>query len=110
MIVVWVLLGLVVLRWGLLFAGALLLIARVRDCPACFEPTLKLRSPWLRRLVPWLEWRWCPTCGWQGPSRMHEGGLARPPVRSGVRPQDEASSEEQGVRPPMKQDGPWKRS
>ncbi|MFP3947254.1 MAG: hypothetical protein ACLFWG_00860 [Longimicrobiales bacterium] len=77
MIAVAVLVGLVLLRWGLLFVGALLLVARVRDCPACFEPTFKLRRPWLRRLAPWLQWRWCPTCGWQGLSRKADGGLVR---------------------------------
>ena len=77
MITVTVLLALVLLRWGLLVVGAIFLVARVRDCPACFEPTLKLRRPWLRRVAPWLEWRWCPTCGWQGLSRTREGGLVR---------------------------------
>ncbi|MDX1568209.1 MAG: hypothetical protein R3223_10445 [Longimicrobiales bacterium] len=81
MIAVTVFLALVLLRWGLLFVGALFLVARVRDCPACFEPTLKLRRPWLRRLASWLEWRWCPTCSWQGLSRRKEGGLARTAAR-----------------------------
>ncbi len=81
MIAVTVLLGLVVLRWGLLFVGAFFLVARVRACPACFEETLLLRRPWLHRVAPWLEWRWCPECGWQGLSRRAEGGLARPPMK-----------------------------
>ncbi|HSR43109.1 MAG TPA: hypothetical protein VLL48_13070, partial [Longimicrobiales bacterium] len=78
-----VLLALVALRWGLLLAGVLLLVPRVRACPACFDATVPLRRPWLARLAPWLEWRWCPRCGWEGPSRRRENDLVPgPSVRS----------------------------
>lgn len=69
MVAVYVLLALVLLRVGLVMGGAALLIRRVRLCPACSEPTVPLLKPWLARLLPSYEWRWCPTCGWQGPSR-----------------------------------------
>jgi len=76
-----VLAGLVLLPWGLLLVGGLLLVPRVRDCPACFRETLLLRRPWLRRVVPWLEWRWCPTCGWQGPGSRKESELVPTPAK-----------------------------
>lgn len=64
-----VLLGLVGLRWVILGIGAALIVRPVTACPACAECTLALHKPWLRRLARWLEWRFCPGCGWQGPAR-----------------------------------------
>lgn len=77
-----VFLGFVVLRWGLVFGGTLLLIPRVRQCPACFQATLRIRRPWLRRLLPRLEWRWCPSCGWKGPSSRKGSELVASPAES----------------------------
>jgi hypothetical protein len=71
-ITVVVLLALVVLRGVLLAVGAALIIRPVLECPACFAPTYGQHRPWLRRLVPWLEWRWCAHCGWSGPARFVE--------------------------------------
>lgn len=70
-------LGLIVLRVALLTIGGLLLIRPVRDCPACFCPTVAVLSAWLERLTR-LEWRWCPTCGWRGLARRdrRRGGAA----------------------------------
>lgn len=82
-IIVAVFLALVVLRWGLLLGGALVLIPRVRACPACFEATLRIHRPWLRRLLPWLEWRWCPSCGWRGPGRRGQNDLVPSAIRRG---------------------------
>jgi hypothetical protein len=85
-----VLAGFVVLRWILLGLGAALLIRPVRDCPACFGPTFALQRPRLQRLAPWLEWRFCPRCRWQGPGRRVQEPSAGPqsmhpppPVRGG---------------------------
>lgn len=64
-----VLFALALLRWGLLLAGAALLLRRVDACPACFEGTVRIRRPWLERMLPGLTWRWCPACRWEGPSR-----------------------------------------
>ena len=64
-----VFLGLVLLRGVLIAVGAALLVRPVRQCPACFQATVELQRVWLRRLAPWLEWRWCPHCGWAGPAR-----------------------------------------
>ncbi|MGH7482659.1 MAG: hypothetical protein ACRELV_10935 [Longimicrobiales bacterium] len=61
--------GLVLLRLGLLAVAAVFLIGPVSACPACFRPTVPLLIRPLRRLAPWLEWRWCPDCAWQGPAR-----------------------------------------
>jgi hypothetical protein len=70
MIVVYVFIGLVVLRFIVLAIGAALIIKPVHDCPACFQQSVKIRYTWLARLLPWYEWRWCPYCGWEGPSRI----------------------------------------
>jgi hypothetical protein len=81
-ITVVVLLGLVVLRGVLLAVGAALIIRPVVECPACFSTTFALHRPWFRRLVPWLEWRWCADCGWSGPARYLEDrpSLRQPPA------------------------------
>lgn len=62
---------------GLVFAGLVLtsLLAMTSivfialgvgpRCPACRGATIRVRSPW-RRLVPWLERRWCTACYWEG--------------------------------------------
>ncbi|MCI0432105.1 MAG: hypothetical protein L0271_00455 [Gemmatimonadetes bacterium] len=69
-VAVYVLLALVALRFIIVGIGAALLIGPVRSCPACFaETTFRSHHPWLRVIVPWLEWRFCPQCGWQGPAR-----------------------------------------
>lgn len=88
MLAVAVLLGLVALRWGLLLGGVLLLVPRVRACPACLSETLPVRRPWLRRLLPWLEWRWCPGCGWEGPGRRKDSDLVPAPGRRPSRSTD----------------------
>jgi hypothetical protein len=69
MIVVYVFIGLVVLRFVLLVVGAALIIRPVSNCPACFQESVKIRHVWLSRILPWYEWRWCPSCGWEGPAR-----------------------------------------
>ncbi|MGH7502488.1 MAG: hypothetical protein ACREL7_12115 [Longimicrobiales bacterium] len=63
-----VLLGLVALRWVVIGIGVALLLRPVRECPACFFETFGLHHR-LLRFAPWLEWRWCPNCGWHGPAR-----------------------------------------
>ncbi|MGQ0814745.1 MAG: hypothetical protein ACT4O1_09810 [Gemmatimonadota bacterium] len=67
--IVIVFLALVVLRGVLLAVGAALIIRPVAECPACFGMTFELQRRWLRRIAPWLEWRWCPRCGWVGPAK-----------------------------------------
>jgi predicted RNA-binding Zn-ribbon protein involved in translation (DUF1610 family) len=60
--------GLVLVRWCLVLFGATLILRTVRECPACFQGTVRLQRPVLCRLLPMADWRWCPACGWQGPS------------------------------------------
>jgi len=68
-VIVAVLLGLVALRVVLIVLGAALIVRPVIECPACFGPSFSLYRHWVERLAPWLEWRWCPRCGWHGPAR-----------------------------------------
>jgi hypothetical protein len=68
-VIVAVLLGLVALRILLIGLGAALILRPVVECPACFGPSFALYRRWLQSIVPWIEWRWCPRCGWQGPAR-----------------------------------------
>ena len=64
--------GLVVLRWVIIVLGFLLIVRPARSCPACFEPTVPVRRRILTALLHVAEWRWCPQCGWEGPSRKPE--------------------------------------
>lgn len=61
--------ALVGLRLVVLFGAAALLVRPVRSCPACFRPTIPILCRWIRRLAPWYELRWCPSCRWQGVAR-----------------------------------------
>ena len=60
---VWVLGGLVLLRWIIIGLGSLLVLRSARSCPACFEPTVAVQRRILTMLVRVAEWRWCPQCG-----------------------------------------------
>ncbi|GIT50119.1 MAG: hypothetical protein Ct9H300mP15_03320 [Gemmatimonadota bacterium] len=64
--------GLVILRWVIIGLGSLLVLHSARVCPACFEQTVAVRRKILTVLVRIAEWRWCPQCGWEGPSRKPE--------------------------------------
>lgn len=76
-----VLLGLALLRFVVLSVGAALILRAVKACPACFEPTFVLQRRWLQRLLPWLEVRFCPHCGWQGPARRERVVVREPRQR-----------------------------
>jgi hypothetical protein len=62
-----VLAGLVLLRWGLVLFGALLILQPRRFCPACFGPTVPVRRRLLTVALPMAEWRSCLSCEWAGP-------------------------------------------
>lgn len=100
MLIVAVLFGLVLLRWVVLAVGVFLLLPRVRECPACFRSTIAVRRPWLRRLLPWLEWRWCLSCGWEGPSRT--GGRSPVPRRAEGTGGPDAGDARPGSSPPRR--------
>lgn len=110
MLIVAVLFLLVLLRWGLLVVGAALVIPRIRSCPACFADTVPVRRRWLRAVLPWLQWRWCPTCGWEGPSSRAESELVPGPGRRrahGLAPRrSDAPSSLDGPRGPAPEE--WK--
>jgi hypothetical protein len=67
--VVAVLLSMVVLRALIVLVFAAAIIRPVRSCPACFRDTLPVRKRLLTLLAPAFEWRWCPSCSWQGLGR-----------------------------------------
>jgi hypothetical protein len=56
-----------------------------RLCPHCggvTNPVVLRRL--LRLLSPWLQWRWCSRCGWEGPGRRGPDlGPLDPPVDRG---------------------------
>ena len=79
-VVTLVFLGLVLLRVVLVGVGALAIIRPVRACPACFEDTIPIRKPLLERFGQAFEWRWCPSCGWEGIARRsNRSGWPAPP-------------------------------
>lgn len=59
-----------------------LMLPRGRMCPHCggFTSTIVLRMM-LRVLSPWVQWRWCSRCGWEGPGRRGPDlGILDPPA------------------------------
>ena len=72
--VVGILFFLVLLRLLVVTLVGFAIIRPVRDCPACFRPTVPIRMTWLARLSSSFEWRWCPECHWEGPARKTVAG------------------------------------
>ncbi len=68
---------LVFLRLALITVVGLLIIRPVRDCPACFRPTVPIRMRWFVRFNSAFEWRWCAECQWEGPARKALDGDAQ---------------------------------
>ena len=61
---------------------AYLALPKGRLCPWCGAATspVVLRMA-LRVLSPWVQWRWCSRCGWEGAGRRgHELGSLDPPL------------------------------
>ncbi|HET9985480.1 MAG TPA: hypothetical protein VFQ38_17900 [Longimicrobiales bacterium] len=83
MLIFYTLLALVALRVVLIVVAIAVLVGPANACPACFQPTLAVHRRWLRWLASGIEWRWCPTCGWQGPARRSE---PEPPPQRPVEP------------------------
>lgn len=69
MLIVGVLLATVLLRFTLVAVVVYLLLPRGPACPRCATGTALVQNRLLRRLVPWLEHRWCLECGWSGVAR-----------------------------------------
>jgi hypothetical protein len=65
---------------------AYLVLPRGRLCPHCGGVTspVVLRRV-LRLLSPWLQWRWCSRCSWEGPGRRSPDlGPLDPPADHGT--------------------------
>ena len=75
MVVVYVFLGLVLLRLVFIAALVALLLSVGPSCPACGGATLLVRPPRWRRRLRWLEHRWCLDCGWAGWTRRGRPNL-----------------------------------
>jgi hypothetical protein len=43
-------------------------------CPNCDAITLRVRSPFSDRFLPWFRKRWCLACGWHG--MLRRGSLS----------------------------------
>jgi hypothetical protein len=86
-VIVLVFAGLVLLRVLLVGVGAVAIIRPAQCCPACFQDTIPIRKTLLERLTRSLEWRWCPSCGWEAltrrPSRAAWPSPSPPPYRVG---------------------------
>lgn len=99
-VVLAVLLSLVALRVMAVGILVLFIIRPVRACPACFRDTFPLRKWWLRWITFRMEWRWCPSCGWEGLARRRS-------LRSGVpsaRPTSDPTDPPGPVRPTDQED------
>jgi hypothetical protein len=80
-IIFWVLLGLIILRFAALLLAIVVLARPVRACPACFAETVPIRTGWLRLFRHRIELRWCAQCGWQGIARRAHRGAWRLPTQ-----------------------------
>ncbi len=74
--------GILILLLIVAVSLAYLALPRGRMCPHCGGATnpVVLRRL-LRILSPWVQWRWCSRCNWEGPGRRgpHLGPLDPPP-------------------------------
>lgn len=64
MLIAVVLFATVLLRFGIVLGVAYLILPATRICPHCANDLTLIRHPILRRLIPFVEHRWCITCGW----------------------------------------------
>lgn len=80
-----VIVGLFVVR-GLLATWLFLLVLPEGErCPVCDEPTLRMESHGINRMLPWFRPSWCYQCGWEGWLRNEPSATAERPafVQSG---------------------------
>ena len=77
MLIVGVLLATVLLRFGLVAVLTYALLPRGPGCPQCGAQLTQIRNTFLRRVLPWLEHRWCLECGWRGVIRAHSRVMSR---------------------------------
>jgi len=90
MLIVAVLLFTVLLRFAIILAVAYLLLPKHARCPHCDAEMMPIRNRFLRRVVPWIERRWCMECGWNGVVRRSRTPTRRDPApRPAPRPTPE---------------------
>jgi hypothetical protein len=66
MLIVVVLFATVLLRAAIVMTVVYFILPATRVCPHCAADLTLIRHAVLRRLVPYVEHRWCLTCGWSG--------------------------------------------
>lgn len=77
---------------------AYLAIPEGRCCPRCGTPTAPIRlRRWLRPFRRLVQWRWCPSCAWEGMNRTASG--PRPDFRWGRPEEGEAPFFQWGPEP-----------
>jgi hypothetical protein len=77
-LIVLVLLVTVLLRLTLIGCAVYLLLPRGPVCRQCDLEMARIRNRGLERLFPWVERRWCMTCGWSGIVRRAPPAAAMP--------------------------------
>jgi hypothetical protein len=99
----WVVIAVLGALVGLRVAAVAFIVAfivrPVTSCPACFRSTFPIRKGWLRLLRTHLEWRWCPTCGWEGLARRLPRARSAPSAPTAGRHAPEASGLQDGLGP-----------
>jgi hypothetical protein len=66
MVIVAVLLLTVLLRAAIVGTVVYLILPKGFACPRCSDKLTLIRHPILQRVLPWVEHRWCLSCGWNG--------------------------------------------
>jgi hypothetical protein len=66
MLIVVVLFATVLLRASIVLTVVYLMLPKAFSCPRCADKLALIRHPILRRVLPYVEHRWCLGCGWSG--------------------------------------------
>lgn len=82
MLIVLVLFATVLLRAAIVLTFVYLILPAKRVCPLCGARLTPIRHPWLRRLLPLVEHRWCLDCGWSGLVRQVQSRVINRAARS----------------------------
>lgn len=77
MLVVVVLFATVLLRAAIVVFVVYLIFPATRSCPRCAGDLALVRHPVLRRVLPFIEHRWCLACGWSGIVRLQSRVINR---------------------------------
>lgn len=66
MVIAAVLFATVLLRAGIVLCVVYHVLPKPFACPRCADRLTLIRHELLRRVVPFVEHRWCMGCGWSG--------------------------------------------